>query len=194
MVNIKKGEMKMIKKWKTLKSKQIFGNSLFGLREDTVKSPKTNNLHPVWIMNAPTWINIIPITKDKEVILIKQYRFGKQEITVEIPGGMLNKDENPKEAAIRELLEETGYTSSNVVQIGRVTPNPALMNNYTYSFLAIDVEKTTEQKLDDMEDIELLKVNLEKIPSLIKNQKIDHALVISAFYFLNNYLKTNSKI
>ena len=81
----------MPKKWKNLDSKQLFGNEIFGFREDKVQSPKTDKVHPVWVMDAPNWINIIPITAEKKVVLIKQYRFGNQEITLEIPGGMIDK-------------------------------------------------------------------------------------------------------
>ena len=182
-----KKERLMPKKWKTLETKRIFGNRIFGFREDTVVSPKTNNSHPVWVMDAPTWVNIIPITRDKKVVMIKQYRFGSKEISLEIPGGMVNAEEDTKSAATREMKEETGYDSSEVFKIGRVSPNPALMTNSTYSYVALGVEKTDEQKLDDMEDIEVLEVDLEKIPSLIEKGEIDHSLVISAFYFFEKF-------
>ena len=70
----------MPKKWKTLGTKQIFGNRIFGFREDTVKSPKTDNTHPVWVMDAPTWVNVIPITKYKKGFVYKQNRFVSQVI------------------------------------------------------------------------------------------------------------------
>ena len=181
----------MPKKWKNLDSKQLFGNEIFGFREDKVQSPKTDKVHPVWVMDAPNWINIIPITAEKKVVLIKQYRFGNQEITLEIPGGMIDKGESPKEAAIRELKEETGFVAKEVIEIGRVTPNPALMSNFTYSFLALNVEKSFDQNLDGMEDIEVIEVNLEEVTELIREGKIDHALVICAFYFLNQYKETS---
>jgi len=178
---------KMPKKWKSLESKQLFGNKIFGFREDKVQSPKTDKVHPVWVMDAPNWINIIPITAEKKVVLIKQYRFGNQEITLEIPGGMIDRGENPKEAAIRELKEETGFVAEKVIEIGRVNPNPALMSNFTYSFLALNAEKSFDQNLDGMEDIEVIEVNLEEVTELIREGKIDHALVVCAFYFFNQY-------
>jgi len=182
---------KMPKKWKSLESKQLFGNKIFGFREDKVQSPKTDKVHPVWVMDAPNWINIIPITAEKKVVLIKQYRFGNQEITLEIPGGMIDRGENPKEAAIRELKEETGFVAEKVIEIGRVNPNPALMSNFTYSFLALNAEKSFDQNLDGMEDIEVIEVNLEEVTELIREGKIDHALVVCAFYFFNQYKKAS---
>ena len=179
----------MPKKWKTLATKQIFGNRIFGFREDTVKSPKTDNTHPVWVMDAPTWVNIIPITKEKKVIMIKQYRFGSQEISLEIPGGMVDAGEDALPAAIREMKEETGYDSEEVHTIGKISPNPALMSNHTYSYVAYNVEKTGDQQLDNMEDIEVLEVDLNQIPTLITNGEIDHSLVVSAFYLLDQFEK-----
>lgn len=179
----------MPKKWKTLGTKQIFGNRIFGFREDTVKSPKTDNTHPVWVMDAPTWVNIIPITKEKKVIMIKQYRFGSQEISLEIPGGMVDAGEDAQSAATREMKEETGYDSEEVHTIGKISPNPALMSNHTYSYVAYNVKKTGDQQLDNMEDIEVLEVDLNQIPTLITNGEIDHSLVVSAFYLLDQFEK-----
>ena len=176
----------MINKWKTLKSKNILQNRIFSFNEEQVLSPK-NKKFPVWVMEVPTWINIIPVTSDNTVIMVKQYRFGNKEITLEIPGGMSEPNEDPKSAAIREMQEETGYTSENVIEIGSVSPNPALMNNQAITYLAFDVELTSIQNLDTMEDIEIIEINLEEVPKLIQNKTINHALVVSAFYFFDKY-------
>ena len=177
----------MVSKWKTLKSKNILQNKIFSFKEELVLSPK-NRKFPVWVMDSPTWINIIPITIDNQVVMIKQYRFGNKEITLEIPGGMSEQNEDPKRSAIREMVEETGYTSQNVIKIGSVSPNPALMSNQVITYLALDAKCTAKQNLDTMEDIEVIKVDLNKIPTLIKNKAIDHALVVCAFYFYNNHI------
>ena len=177
----------MPKKWKTLETKRIFGNKIFGFREEKVKSPKTDDTYPVWIMDAPSWVNIIPITKDNKVVMIKQFRFGNKKVSLEIPGGMVDKGERPKKAAIREMKEETGYKSNEIYEIGKFSPNPALMSNYTYSYLALNVEKKYDQQLDNMEDIEVSEVDINNIPGLIRKGEIDHSLVISAFYFLDKF-------
>ena len=178
----------MIKNWDKVSSKFLVENKIFKLREDKVISPKKESEHSVWVMDSPDWINIIPITENNEVILVNQHRFGTGQLTLEIPGGMVDEGEEPMAAAIRELSEETGYTSSEIIEIGMVEPNPAIMSNYTYSYLALNVKQTDEQKLDGMEDIEIIKKHIDEIPSLIEKGAIKHALVICAFYFYNQYL------
>ena len=85
------------------------------------------------------------------------------------------------------MREETGYTSKEIFEIGKVSPNSALMSNETFSYVALNAEKTQEQELDNMEDIEVTKIKLDLIPDLIKKGEIDHSLVISAFYFLDRF-------
>ena len=182
----------MIKKWKKKSSKYLLNNKIFKMREDLVTSPKLGSDHSVWVMEVPTWVNIIPITKDGEVILVNQHRFGMDKSSLEIPGGMADLNENPMEAAIRELKEETGYEAKEVIEIGRVESNPAIMSNHTYTYLALDSEQSSEQNLDGMEDIEIIRKHINEIPDLIRNGVIEHALVVSAFYFYNLYL-TNDK-
>ena len=161
------------------------------MREDLVTSPKLGSDHSVWVMEVPTWVNIIPITTDGEVILVNQHRFGMDKSSLEIPGGMADLNENPMEAAIRELKEETGYEAKEVIEIGRVESNPAIMSNHTYTYLALDSEQSSEQNLDGTEDIEIIRKHINEIPDLIRNGVIEHALVVSAFYFYNLYLSND---
>ena len=178
----------MIKKWEKNSSKYLLENKIFKMREDLVTSPKLKSNHSVWVMEVPTWVNIIPLTPEGEVILVNQYRFGMEKTSLEIPGGMADYGEDPMEAAIRELKEETGYEGDKVIEIGRVESNPAIMSNHTYTYLALNCERSGEQNLDGTEDIELKMTHINDIPDLIKNRKIEHALVVSAFYFYNLYI------
>ena len=157
----------MIKKWKKKSSKYLLENKIFKMREDLVTSPKLSTDHKVWVMEVPTWVNIIPITPQNDVVLVDQYRFGSEKSSLEIPGGM-----------------------AEVIEIGRVESNPAIMSNYTYTYLALDCEKISSQKLDGTEDIEIIKKHISEIPNLIRNRDIEHALVISAFHFYNLYLSS----
>jgi 8-oxo-dGTP pyrophosphatase MutT (NUDIX family) len=114
--------------------------------------------------------------------MIRQYRHGSREVTLEIPGGLVDPGDTPEGAACRELLEETGYQAEEYVKIGVSNPNPAIFNNRCYTFIARNVRKVSDPKLDQAEDIEVVLVPLSDIPDLIRKGKIDHAIVISAFY------------
>jgi 8-oxo-dGTP pyrophosphatase MutT (NUDIX family) len=114
--------------------------------------------------------------------LIRQYRHGIREITLEIPGGLVEQNDTPETAAIKELHEETGYRESQIVPLGNVHPNPAIQNNACYTFLATNVFLAGNQEQDEKEDIEVLLRPLPEIPRLIREGEITHALVLAAFY------------
>lgn len=178
----------MIKPWKCIRSQIVKSFRVFSIRTDTTISPRTGKEHDFYIIESRDWINIIPLTDDDQVVMIRQYRHGSKEVTLEIPGGLVDPGDTPKKAAARELLEETGYQATEWMKIGVVNPNPALFNNRCYTFLAQDLQRIKEPMLDQTEDIEVALVPLKNIPGFILNGKIDHAMVITAFthYFLRH--------
>jgi 8-oxo-dGTP pyrophosphatase MutT (NUDIX family) len=136
-----------------------------------------------------TWAAVVALTKNKEVVLIRQYRHGAQEVFWEFPGGVVEDDENPLAGARRELLEETGYTTSNIIEVGKFHPNPALQTNVMHAFLARDVEKTDVQKLDEAEEIEVHLVPLGELIAMTKRGDFRHGLQIAALFHVLAYLK-----
>jgi len=177
----------MIKKWEKVNSEIITENKIFTLWENKCLSPKDGKTYPFLSLDTIDWVNIIPLTKENEVVMIKQYRHGNEEITLEIPGGMTDReDKSPQESAMRELVEETGYTGDEVIKLGECSPNPAIFNNLLHVYLAKNVEKKYAQNLENTEDIEIVKIHINKIPDLITSGDINHALVITAFYYYFN--------
>jgi len=176
----------MIKPWKRIRSQHAQSFRVFSIRTDTTISPRTGIEHDFYVIESRDWVNIIPLTDDHQVIMIRQYRHGSREVTLEIPGGLVDHGDTPKKAAARELLEETGYQAKKWIKIGVVNPNPALFNNHCYTFLAQDIKKIVAPMPDQTEDIETVLIPLNKIPGLISKGEIDHAMVITAFthYFL----------
>jgi len=134
------------------------------------------------IVRADNWVNAIALTPDQRIVLIEQYRSGTGEVTLEIPGGIIDGTETPEEAGLRELREESGYAGRTAELIGSVHPNPAFMTNRAYTVLVRDVEWVGDLQQDDGEDIAVRLVPLAQIPELIRTGAITHAIVIAAFY------------
>lgn len=169
-------------KWKVISSRRDKSYRVFSLRTDRAVSPRTGQDHDFFILESSSWVNIIPLTPQNEVVMVRQYRHGTRDVTLEIPGGLVEHNDNAEKAARRELFEETGYQASEMILLGSVHPNPAIQNNLCYTFLARDVSLAGDQQQDEKEDIEVLLRPLTAIPHLIRNGDITHALVLAAFY------------
>jgi len=170
-----------LKRWPVIFSNRDLSYGIFSIRTDRARSPRTQEEHDFYILETAPWVNVIPLTPDQEVVMIRQYRHGVQDFTLEIPGGLVEPGDTLSEAAARELSEETGYRAETMTELGYVHPNPAIQDNRCYSFVAEGVQKVGEQSLDEKEDIEILLQPLSAIPSLIRNRAITHALVVAAF-------------
>lgn len=166
-----------------LKSSTRHGDfRIFRVREDAKVSPVTGEELPFFILECHDWINVLPITADGQAVLIRQWRHGTNEITWEIPGGLIDPGETPEQAAARELLEETGYTPKRIQYAGAVTPNPAFITNRCHTCIAYDCEKTSAPSFDPGEDITTHLVPLERLREMVRDGEITHSLVVAAFY------------
>lgn len=177
------------KPWEIISSKKDKSYRVFSLRTDRAISPRTGQDHNFFVLESSSWVNVIPLTPENEVVLVRQYRHGIRDVTLEIPGGLVENLDTPLKAAQRELSEETGYRAAEIIPLGRVHPNPAIQDNQCFTFLARDVFPAGGQQQDEKEDIQVLVRPLSEIPRLIKEGDITHSLVLAAFYrFYMEYL------
>jgi 8-oxo-dGTP pyrophosphatase MutT (NUDIX family) len=176
-----------VKPWRRGDSRSIHDCGIFDLKQVRFSPPDDRTEDWFYLIDAPHWINVIPLTDDGQVLLIRQYRFGTEEITLEIPGGMCDGSEPPVEAARRELREETGHDASSLTELGWVHPNPAIQSNRCYTYLARGLTEVGDPEPDPHESFELVRVPLTRIPELIEQREITHALVVTAFKLLDGF-------
>ncbi len=170
-----------MRRWRTETEKTLLSHRLFEVRERQLQAGRDRRSSVV--LAAPDWVNVIPLLPDNRVLLVRQWRYGISAPTLEIPGGMV-EDEEERAAAERELLEETGYRAAGWRRLGQVHPNPAILSNITGTWLATDLVREGDPVGDGEEEIQLEAAPLADIPRLIATGEISHSLVIAAFYLL----------
>lgn len=153
---------------------------LFGIRLDTMRNPRNNYETKRLLLESTDWVNVVPVRSDGKLVMIYQYRSGIGEITIEVPGGIVERDEDSFTAAQRELMEETGYSSQNWSYLGAVQPKPAIHNHLCHHWLALDVEKTDEMALGAGEDIQVVSLTVEEVRGEFIGGRLRHALALSA--------------
>ena len=173
--------------WARRSSEQLADCRVFKVRRDVSVDPRGGRAHDFYVIEAPDWSNVVPLTAEGEVVLIEQYRHGTGELSLEIPGGMVDGGESPLEAAGRELTEETGYAARELVFLGKTRPNPAIQDNWIHTFLARDCEYRHEPVCAGTEHTVVRLAPLADIPRLIGEGAITHSLVVVGFHLLLLY-------
>lgn len=170
-------------KWKLLSSEYICNAPWATLRRDTCELPNGMINDHYYVLEYPNWVNMVGITEDNKLIVIKQYRHAAQEIILEIPAGTIEEGEAPHAAAEREMLEETGYAFSKIERIADLYGNPATSKNITHTYLMQGGKKVQEQNLDDTEEIEVFLVSIDDAKQLLLDNKFGQALQASALFY-----------
>jgi len=169
-------------RWKMLSSKYIYQDRWFQARADSCEFPDGRIIEPYYVVEIPDWANTIVVTKDERVILVRQYRYPVDQITLELPGGVIEKNEQPIDAAKREMEEETGYTSDELEFLIKVSPNPAINNNTAYFFLARNAVPTIAKNQDEFEDIDIVSFSKEEFCQLVRENKFLHGVQVGPIY------------
>ncbi len=174
----------MIEDWTILKRERVADYNIFSVLKKQVRSPRTGDIREVQALQFADWVLILAVTPQQEVVMVRQYRHGTEQVHLELPGGLVDPDDTtPELSAQRELLEETGFKGSNIRLIGECYPQPAILSNRCMFYLAEGAVKAQQQNLDAGEDIEIITIPLKQIRAKIERKEIDHGMVLLALFF-----------
>lgn len=170
------------RKWEVLHREYLYREPWFTARRDHVRLPNGQEIKDYYVLEYPDWVNTIAITRDGEFVMVRQYRHGIEETRYELCAGVCEPNETPLQAAQRELLEETGYGHGKWLPLMNISGNTSTTNNLTHCFLAIDVERISDQHLDDAEDLSVHLLSEQEIWNLLQNDQLRQSLMVAPLW------------
>ena len=168
--------------WKEESRKTVYTCPVFSITQRTCRSP-SDNLKTYTVLDTLDWAIVIPVLETEQgrkFVMVRQWRHGAQELSLEFPGGVFEKGEKSIQAAQRELKEETGYTAGRITKLGEFNPNPAIMSNQVHFYLAEDLLNTGVQELDEDEYVNVETIPWEDVLNNLGKRPYIHALMGTA--------------
>ncbi len=182
-----------IARWKILRSETAFRHKWYELRRDVVELPDGTVADDYFVSVRPEVVLIVAVDAAGQVLLVRQYKHGVQEITLEFPGGVFIKgEESPSAAAERELAEETGYRGATLSVLGALFNDPTRNTDHIHVVLAEDAAFVGPPQLDGLETsagLEVVRVPLDQIPAMVGSGEIRTASSIAAAYLALEHLR-----
>jgi len=176
------GEPENTSEWEIICSDELYSTPYFRFRRDTCALPDERVMPAYYVWELVDWVNVVPLTDDGHIILVKQYRHAAQRRFYEFPGGTTEPDseERPEDAARRELREETGYEPGDLGYLGHHYPNPGIQNNKMHVYLATGCLYAGVPKLDTYEDIEVESVPVQEFVQAVEQGRPMHSLMMAS--------------
>lgn len=179
--------------WRRISSSLETDCRIFQVMKKRFEHPVRNTEADFYVIDSNDWVVVVAETAEKELVLVRQFRFGIEDFSLEPPGGVLDKGEEPVEAGLRELLEETGYTSSDVEMMGWIHPNPPIMSNRCHYLLARNAKKTATPEWDEHEELETVLLPVSELKNLLLKGAITHSIALGALSMYLLYTETRTE-
>lgn len=171
-------------RWEILNDRSLYDCRVWELRERRYRHPKTGKEGDFFYLDSRDWVLVVARTRAGELLLVRQFRWGADELSWELPGGIIDAGEDPVTAGLRELREETGYSATAGRLIGHARPNPAILNNYCHVVFVDGAEAhAAGTAWDEHEEIEVRALPESTVLRWAKDCKIGHALALNALLF-----------
>jgi len=177
--------------WNEKERKKILDCNVFSIWESFCSPPEegdngvsnSGKLHKFTVLDTRDWVMVIPVIESpegKKFVMVWQWRHGSKSLSLEFPGGVFEPGENPEEAALRELREETGFKPEKMIKLGSLSPNPAIMSNTMHFFLAEGISGDGRQSLDEDEYVDVALIDVNEVIKGIGKEPYIHALIGTA--------------
>lgn len=176
-------------RWRVRASTYLVDSPHMRLRSDEVELPDGTVVPNYYVRESHGFAAILALTPDENAVLVRQYRYGSDAIHLELPAGMLAEHEDPRDCAMRELLEETGYAVGRCEPVAEFLAEPVRSTSRAYVYLGTDARKVAEPALDATEHLEVELVTLAELRALLAEGRIDAAASIAAAYRALEHLK-----
>jgi len=168
--------------WTVVDSRIDRRYGLFSVAINRSRSPRTGKIHEFQVLDCPDWVTVIAVTPDSRLVMVRQYRHGTGEMSLEPPGGLVKEGQTPEQSGREELEEETGYLAPSMELLGSMHPMPAIFNNRFYVYLANRAVPAGKLHPDETEEIETELIPVDQIRDYIRSGKITCSVMIAALY------------
>lgn len=172
-----------ISRWEKLGYASLATTRVFELHSTRYRHPVRLTERDFIVAHPPDWVNVVALTPEHHLVMVRQFRFGTETFSWEVPGGVMHREEDPVAAGLRELREETGFTGQNARVLGTVHPNPAIQSNRCHFVLVEQAQQTAALEWDADEEIEVLTLPVEEVMARALRGEITHGLVLNALFF-----------
>lgn len=169
--------------WEKLGTTLIAPTRIFDLGSIRYRHPVRKTERDFYVIHSRDWVNVIALTTDHHLVLVNQFRYGINQLSWEVPGGVIDAGEDPVAAGLRELQEETGFTGHNARLLGQIHPNPAIMDNRCHFVLVENCTRQSALAWDPDEELQIATMPVDDVFEKARTGLITHSLALNALFF-----------